>query len=52
MEKFIGDVYERKEFEYIIVSKVPHESELGKFVYLVSRRKFGTEEYEYFIEIY
>ncbi|UNY48809.1 hypothetical protein P9294_gp094 [Bacillus phage FADO] len=52
MERFIGDVYERKEYEYTIVAKVPHESKEGIYVYLVSRREFGTEEYHYFTEEY
>lgn len=46
MEKFIGEVYDRKQFEYVVVAKVPHESRDGVHVYLVSRREFGTEKYE------
>lgn len=48
----VGDSYERKNYEYKIVAKVPHESMPGHFVCMVARREFGFEEYSYFIEVH
>ncbi|MCJ8223732.1 hypothetical protein [Bacillus paralicheniformis] len=44
----VGSAYERKNFEYKVVAKVPHESKEGEFVYLVAQREFGSDEVEYF----
>ena len=52
MERHVGETYERKQYEYTVVAKVPHASIEGAFVYLISQREFGTEEYEYYTEIY
>lgn len=52
MERFVGDVWDRKDWEYMVVAKVPHEGIEGVYVYLTSRREFGTEEYHYFMEEY
>lgn len=52
MEKFIGETWERKAYEYEVVGKVPHGVKEGVYVYTISQREFGTEEYTYFIEIY
>lgn len=43
----VEDVFERKNYQYKIVSKVKHESTDG-YVYLVARREFGSSEVEYF----
>jgi hypothetical protein len=50
MEKYIGDVWDRKQFEYTVVAKVKHESKEGTHVYLVSQREFGTDEHNYYIQ--
>lgn len=52
MEKFVGDSWVRKDWEYTVVAKVPHAVKEGVYVYLVSQREFGTEEYDYFTEEY
>lgn len=52
MERFVGDVYERKEFEYTVVAKVPHASREGIYVYLVVLRRFGEEEVQYITQEY
>lgn len=48
----VGYTWTRKEWEYEIVSKIPHASEDGIFVYLISQRQLGEESYKYFIEEY
>lgn len=51
-ERQVGDVYDRKQFEYKVEAKIQHESKMDTFVYLVSRREYGTDDYEYFTEQY
>lgn len=51
MEKSVGDVWERKKWEYEVLAKVPHGAKKGVYVYLVSQREFGTEEYMYFTQV-
>lgn len=51
-ERQVGDVYDRKQFEYKVEAKIQHESKKDTFVYLVSRREYGTDDYEYFTEQY
>lgn len=46
----IGMAYERKNFEYKVVAKVPHESKEGVFVYLIAQREFGNEEVAYYTQ--
>lgn len=43
----IGDSYIRKDWEYTLAAKVPHESKPGYYVYLMARRRLMTEEYGY-----
>lgn len=42
----VGDKFERKNWEYMIVAKVKHESQDGH-VYMVKVREFGEEEVDY-----
>jgi len=51
-EKFVGDVWDRKQFEYTVVAKVPHAVKEGVHVYLIHQREFSTEEYMYFTKEY
>lgn len=44
----IGDVYERKNYQYKVVAKVQHETKEDIFVYLIAQREFGIERVEYF----
>jgi hypothetical protein len=43
----IGKSYERKNFEYKVVAKVPHESKEGKFAYMIAVREYGSETITY-----
>lgn len=52
MERFVGDTWDRKNWEYEVAAKVPHVAKEGIFVYLITQREFGTEEIFYFIEEY
>ena len=46
----IGMAFERKNFEYKVVAKVPHESKEGVFVYMIAQREYGSEEITYFTQ--
>lgn len=48
----IGDSWSRKNFEHIVVAKVKHDTREGIYVHLVSIREFGTDEYEYYIQVF
>lgn len=49
----IGYTWDRKDWEYTVVAKVPHKGHDGRgvFVYMIEQRKFGEEEYEYFTTV-
>lgn len=49
MERFVGDTWDRKDWEYTVVAKVPHASKEGVYVYMVTQRKFGSDDMEYII---
>jgi len=44
----VGMAFERKNFEYLVVGKVPHMEKEGVFVYTVAEREFGTDEIAYY----
>ncbi|MCY8549356.1 hypothetical protein MOD25_05500 [Bacillus haynesii] len=44
----VGSAYERKNFEYKVVAKIPHESKENEFVYMIAKREFGSDEVEYY----
>lgn len=52
MEKFVGDTWDRKDFEYQVVAKVPHGEKEGIYVYLISKRKYETDEHRYYVDEY
>jgi hypothetical protein len=49
-EKFIGDTWSRKNWEYEVMSKVPHPVKEGVNLYVVSQRELGTDNYVFFID--
>jgi hypothetical protein len=46
----IGNAYTRKNFEYLVVGKVPHMAKEGVFVYTIAEREFGAEEINYYTQ--
>lgn len=52
MERFVGDIYDRREYEYRVVAKVPHASKEGYYVYMIEQRKFGEDDCEYYTTEY
>lgn len=46
----IGKAYTRKNFEYKVVAKVPHETKEDVFIYLIAQREFGFENVKYIIQ--
>lgn len=44
----VGMAFERKNFEYKVVAKVPHESKEGEFTYMIAQREFGSQEVTYY----
>lgn len=47
----IGYTWDRKDWEYTVVAKVPHKNHEGVFVYLIEQRKFGEDDVEYITTI-
>ena len=46
----VGMAFTRKDYEYKIVAKVPHESREGLFVYMIAQREYGSDEISYFTQ--
>ena len=45
----VGAVYGRKDYEYIVVAVVKHKNKDSN-VYMVEKRKYGSEKIEYFVQ--
>lgn len=43
----VDDTWERKNYEYTVISKVDHLEDSSKSVVTIAIRKFGTDEYSY-----